>query len=99
MRATVCKRTTLWPVENFGHVASNSLQASTAFQTQLRTGRKQALCVRVCPCLKQVWCAGTFDHRAAVHHHDTVDLIAHQAQVVADEQQAHAIFGDQLTNQ
>ena len=39
------------------------------------------------------------DHRAAVHHQHALHGLGHHAQVVADQQQAHAVFGHQFGDQ
>ena len=48
---------------------------------------------------KQLGRGRALDHRATVHHHHTVHLVLHQAQVVADQKQAHAIFTHQLLDE
>jgi len=40
-----------------------------------------------------------FPLRAAIHHHDTINLILHQAQIMTDEQQSHTILRHQFRNE
>jgi hypothetical protein len=61
-----------------------------------RTGRA----CRGAPAREDVGGGAAFDHRAAVHHQHALHGVGHHAQVVADQQQAHAVlahqFGDQV---
>jgi hypothetical protein len=51
------------------------------------------------PVCKQLRRGSTLNHSAAVHHHHTVHLVLHQTQVVADQEQAHAVFAHQLLDE
>ena len=48
------------------------------------------------PVRKQIRRGRALHHRAAIHDHHAVHLVLHQAQVVADQEQAHAVFAHQL---
>jgi hypothetical protein len=43
--------------------------------------------------------AAGLDHASAVHHHQPAHRARHHAQVVADQQQPHALFVDQFGDQ
>ena len=68
-------------------------------QAQLRPGGEQAAGVGVGALLEHLLRRPGLDHRAAVHHQQAVDVLGHHAQVVADQQQGHAVFGHQLGDQ
>jgi hypothetical protein len=65
-------------------------------QAEPRPGSKQPARIRVRQAAEDLGRGPALDHRAAVHHQQPLHGVGHHAQVVADQQQAHAVLAHQL---
>jgi hypothetical protein len=97
--AAVGKRATGWHVDEFGHAAGDGRQPCAPRQAQPGARGEQAPRVRVGQPLEDCGRGAAFDHRAGVHHHQLLHAVGHHAQVVADQQQPHAVFAHQFLDQ
>jgi hypothetical protein len=81
-----------------GHVVVDHHQARrVAFQA--RAAGQQGLGVVVARVFKDARHGPLFADAAVAHHHHLIGDFAHQAQVVADEEHAHAALGLELAQQ
>ena len=98
VRAAARERAAGRHVGEFGHAARDRRQPVPR-PGHLRARAQQPACIGVTHVVEDGFGGAAFDHAAAIHHQQMIDVLRDHAQIVRDQDQRHLALVDQVADQ
>ena len=95
----IVKGATAWAVQQVGHAAGDDLKAPPGCSAMARIGAQQGAGIGVARIVEHLCHWPALDDEAEIHHHDLIRHFGDDAEVVGDEQDAHAGIGPEFAHE